>query len=209
MIEPGRRALSVRRQGEVLGLSRSGWCYTPRGESAANQALMRRLMRAMGLEAIYPKQRLSAGEEGHRRYAYLRKGLVIERPEIFNSDQRVQFTAEAFTGLLEGHGVGISMDGRGRCFDNMFVERLWRTVKYEEVYLRDYAEAAEAPEGLRRYFRFYNAERPHQSLGYRTPAEVYLGGGGGGSQEGGAARRPAAGTSVALRAPSVPAAGGS
>ncbi len=301
MIEPGHRALSVRRQCALLGLSRSGWYYEPRGEGAANQALMRRLdeaytrwpfygarrmtawlirsgaavnvkrvrrlMRVMGLEAIYPKKRVSAAGEGHRRYAYLLKDVVIERPdqvwcadltylrlrrgfgylvavmdwysryvvswgvsrsleaefclaaveealsvgrpEIFNSDQGVQFTAEAFTGLLEGRGVRISMDGRGRCFDNIFVERLWRTVKYEEVYLRDYADADEAREGLRRYFRLYNVERLHQSLGYRTPAEVYFSGGRGGSREDGVARRPAAGTSVALRAPFVPAAGGS
>ena len=300
MIEAGHAALSRRRQCGLLGVSRSGWYYRPRGESAANEALMRRideaytrwpfygvrrmtawlvrsgeaanvkrvrrLMRVMGLEAIYPKKRLSAGGAGHRRYAYLLQDLVIERPnqvwcaditylrlrrgfaylvavmdwhsryvlswglsrsleaefclaaaeealsvgrpEIFNSDQGVQFTAAAFTGLLEAQGVRISMDGRGRCFDNIFVERLWRTVKYEEVYLRDYADAAEALERLGAYFRFYNVERPHQSLGYRTPAEVYFAGGRGGSRRVGAATRPAAGTPVALRAPSVPAAGG-
>ena len=290
----------MRRQCGLLGLSRSGWYYSPREESAENQALMRRLdeaytrwpfygarrmtawlgrsgetvnvkrvrrlMRAMGLEAIYPKKRLSAAGEGHRRYGYLLKDVAIERPdqvwcaditylrlrrgfvylvavmdwhsryvlswglsgsleadfclrateealrvsrpEVFNSDQGVQFTAAAFTGLLEAQGVRISMDGRGRCFDNIFVERLWRTVKYEEVYLRDYADAEEARERLRGYFRFYNVERPHQSLGYRTPAEVYFAGGPGGSRRVGAATRPAAGTPVALRAPSVPAAGG-
>ena len=98
------------------------------------------------------------------------------RPQIFNSDQGVQFTSEAFTGVLEDHGVRISMDGRGRAFDNIFVERLWRSVKYEEVYLKDYAGVQDAKDSLRRYFEFYNNDRPHQSLRYRTPEDVYCAG---------------------------------
>ena len=99
----------------------------------------------------------------------LRKG----RPDIFNTDQGAQFTGEAFTGLLQQHGVRISMDGKGRYSDNLFVERLWRTVKYEEVYLKAYQDGRDARIGIGDYFRFYNTERPHQSLGYRTPAEVF------------------------------------
>ena len=99
----------------------------------------------------------------------IRKG----QPEIFNTDQGAQFTSEAFIGLLEQHGVRISMDGKGRYTDNLFIERLWRTVKYEEVYLKAYQDGRDARINLGNYFRFYNAERPHQSLGYRTPAEVY------------------------------------
>jgi putative transposase len=230
-----------------------------------NVKRVRRLMRLMGLEAIYPKKRLSLSGEGHKRYPYLLCGVEIvrpdqvwsadityvrlrggfvylvaildwysryvlawalsasldgafcvwaleealraARPEIFNTDQGVQFTSEAFTGVLEAQGVAISMDGRGRVFDNIFSERLWRTVKYEEVYLKDYADPGEARAGLGAYFRFYNEGRPHQALGYRTPAEVYYGRAGG---EGGrAAARPVAGTPVALRAPSVPATLGS
>jgi len=229
-----------------------------------NVKRVRRLMRKMGLEAIYPKKRLSVPGEGHRRHPYLLRDMVIDRPdqvwcaditylrlrrgflyltavmdwhsryvlswalsenlesgfclealeqalrkgapEIFNTDQGAQFTSEAFTGALEAQGVRISMDGRGRVFDNIFVERLWRTVKYEEVFLKDYADAAQAREGLRAYFRFYNQERPHQALEYRTPAEVY------GEREGGQRERAAravAGTPVALRAPFVPATVGS
>lgn len=94
-------------------------------------------------------------------------------PEIFNSDQGCQFTSRDFTGVLQAHGIRISMDGKGRAFDNIFVERLWRSVKYEEVYLKHYQTMKEAREGLAAYFRFYNTERPHQALGHRTPAEVY------------------------------------
>ena len=99
----------------------------------------------------------------------LRKG----RPDIFNTDQGAQFTGEAFTGLLQQHGVRISMDGKGRYSDNLFIERLWRTVKYEEVYLKAYQDGRDARTGISNYFRFYNTERPHQALGYRTPAEVF------------------------------------
>ena len=198
---------------------------------AVNPKRVRRLMRKMGLEAIYPKRRLSVKNPAHRVYPYLLRGLAISRPgqvwatdityirlrrgfaylvaildwfsryvvawdlslsleaefcvstldraletskpEIFNSDQGSQFTSEAFTKRLEAAGVSISMDGRGRVFDNIFVERLWRSVKYEEVYLKDYGDVLEARAGLTGYFRFYNEERLHQSLGYRTPAVVY------------------------------------
>ena len=107
--------------------------------------------------------------------AALEEALSKGRPEIFNTDQGSQFTSEAFTGLLEHHEVRISMDGKGRYLDNLFVERLWRTVKYEEVYLKDYADGREAKAGLDAYFRFYNTQRPHQALDYQTPAEVFTG----------------------------------
>ena len=196
-----------------------------------NEKRVRRLLRLMGLEAIYPKPRLSQPGQGHTIYPYLLRELRIERanqvwsadityirmarswsylvavmdwfsryvlawrlsrnlesdfcvvalaealrrgrPEIFNTDQGSQFTSDAFTGRLKQDGVRISMDGRGRALDNVFTERLWRSVKYEEVYLKDYQEFADAQQGLRRYFRHYNRERPHQALGYRTPAEVH------------------------------------
>ena len=95
------------------------------------------------------------------------------KPELFNSDQGSQFTSTAFTDVLKREGVAISMDGRGRALDNIFVERLWRNVKYEDVYLKGYASMAELTVGLAQYFAFYNAERPHQSLGYQTPDQVY------------------------------------
>jgi putative transposase len=198
-----------------------------------NRKRVQRLMRLMGLEAIYPKRRTSVPAAGHKIYPYLlrhvtvtrpnqvwstdityvplrcgflyltaildwhsryvlswrlsntldgdfclealEEALHIGRPEIFNSDQGSQFTSREFTGRLESARVAISMDGRGRALDNVFVERLWRTVKYEEVYLHDYATGAECQAGLTSYLRFYCEERLHQSLGYRTPAEVYWG----------------------------------
>jgi putative transposase len=103
----------------------------------------------------------------------LEAALARGRPEIFNSDQGAQFTSPSFTGRLLAAGVRISMDGRGRALDNVFVERLWRSVKYEEVYLQDYEGMRDAQRGLGRYFGFYNEERPHQALGYRTPEAVY------------------------------------
>ena len=102
------------------------------------------------------------------------KALLISQPEIFNSDQGSQFTSDEFTEKLDKVGIQISRDGRGRVFDNIFIERLWRTVKYEEVYIHSYDTVKEARESLDNYFRFYNGERFHQSLGYRTPQEVYL-----------------------------------
>ena len=103
----------------------------------------------------------------------LEEALKKGRPDIFNTDQGAQFTSEAFTGLLQQHEIRISMDGKGSYNDNLFIERLWRSVKYEEVYLKAYQDGREARIGLGNYFRFYNTERPHQSHGYRTPAEVF------------------------------------
>jgi len=232
-----------------------------------NPKRVRRLMRNLGLEAVYPKRRrnTSIANKQHKTYPYLLGQLTIDRvdqvwcadityvplhggfaylaavmdwysrcvlswelsntldadfcvealqralrsgrrPEIFNTDQGSQFTSEAFTGVLKDHGISISMDGQGRAFDNIMVERLWRTVKYEDVYIRDYATPAEARWGLRRYLDYYNHRRRHSSLGNRTPGRVYglakqegmgkLMTGGGWSV---AANRAAA--SVALRAP--------
>jgi len=230
-----------------------------RQKHAVNPKRIRRLMRLMGLEAIYAKPHLSAPGKAHKRYPYLLRNVVVDRsdhvwsaditylrlrggflylvavmdwhsryvlswklsrslendfcvkalkealargrPGIFNTDQGVQFTSEAFTSVLEERGVAISMDGRGRAFDNIFSERLWRTVKYEEVYLKDYADEEEARRELGRYFRFYNRERLHQSLDYHTPAEVYEGRTG--ETTGRSTTRTVAVTPVALRAPSV------
>jgi putative transposase len=120
--------------------------------------------------------RLSNTLDGAFCLDMLEEALARGRPGVFNTDQGVQFTAEAWTGRLEGAGVQVSMDGRGRCLDNVFVERLWRSVKYEDIYLRCYEAVPGLHGGLRRYFGFYNDERPHQALGYRTPAQVYRGG---------------------------------
>jgi putative transposase len=199
-----------------------------------NPKRIRRLMRLMGIEALYPKPNLSKPGNGHKIYPYLLRGVNINRPdqvwstdityirlnhgfiylvaimdwysryilsyefsttqdmdfclkalrealkvatpEIFNSDQGSQFTSNAFTGMLREAGVAISMDGRGRALDNVFVERLWRSVKYERVYLHDYETVQEAMRDIGKYFAYYNSERPHQSLGYQTPAEVYFNG---------------------------------
>ena len=199
---------------------------------AVNHKRVGRLLRQMGLEAIYPKPRLSQPAAGHVIYPDLLRGITVKRvnqvwsadityvrlaggcvylvavidwfsryvlswavsitmdvtfclealaqalrqsqPEIFNTDQGAQFTSPAFTDRLKHGGIRISMDGRGRALDNVFVERLWRSVKYEEVYLQDYQSVWDARQSLTRYFRFYNRERLHQALGYRTPAAVYL-----------------------------------
>jgi putative transposase len=199
---------------------------------AVNHKRVGRLLRQMGLEAIYPKPRLSQPAANHVIYPYLLRGITVNRvnqvwsadityirlasgfvylvavidwfsryvlswavsitmdvtfclealaqalrqsqPEIFNTDQGAQFTSPAFTERLKHSGIRISMDGRGRALDNVFVERLWRSVKYEEVYLQDYQSVWDARQSLTRYFRFYNWERLHQALGYRTPAAVYL-----------------------------------
>jgi putative transposase len=199
---------------------------------AVNRKRISRLMAVMGIEAVYPKPKLSQPGEGHQIYPYLLRGITVGRinqvwstdityirmaqgfvylvavmdwfsryvlswslsltmgidfcmealrsalrrgrPEIFNSDQGAQFTSEKFTAELAAKEIAISMDGRGRCMDNIFVERLWRSLKYEEVYLKDYESVTEARTGIERYFRFYNQERIHQSLGYRTPAAIYL-----------------------------------
>jgi putative transposase len=198
-----------------------------------NRKRVSRLMRLMGLAAIYPKPRLSWNGSDHKVYPYLLNGLTINapdqawctdityirlaqgfvylvaimdwhsryvlawelsttldkgfcldavrqalqisKPKIFNTDQGSQFTSTDFTGLLEKHDIKVSMDGRGRVYDNIFIERLWRSVKYEEVYLHDYATIAEARAHLAAYFHFYNEERLYETLGYRTPHEVYFG----------------------------------
>jgi putative transposase len=250
----------VRRQCELVGLGRSSFYYEPAQETPENLALMRqidelyldwpfmgsrqladqllvnrkrvqRLMRRMGIQAIYPKPRTTRRGRGHKIYPYLLRNLEVVRvnqvwasdityvplqsgfmyltvvldwysryvlswrlsntldgdfclqaleealphgpPEIFNTDQGSQYTATAFTERLEAAGVAISMDGQGRALDNVFVERLWRTVKYENIYLQDYALPRDLAAGLSRYWDFYCYRRKHQSLGKRTPAEVY------------------------------------
>lgn len=117
---------------------------------------------------------LSSSMESSFCVSALERALrLYPAPEIFNSDQGSQFTSEAFTDVLKEHNVKISMDGKGRCMDNIFVERLWRSVKYEETYLRDYETADELRKSLAKYFHFYNQERPHQTFGEATPLEVY------------------------------------
>lgn len=108
--------------------------------------------------------------------AALQQALQQGQPAIFNTDQGVQFTAQAFTGTLEQAEISVSMDGRGRALDNIFIERLWRSVKYEDIYIKDYASVPALEAGLLAYFNLYNTERPHQSLDYRTPAEVHFSG---------------------------------
>jgi putative transposase len=120
--------------------------------------------------------RLSNTLDGGFCLEALEEALSTGRPEIFNTDQGVQFTARAYTGRLEEAGVAVSMDGRGRALDNVFIERLWRSVKYEDIYIKLYDIVPELVTGLTAYFRFYDEERPHQSLDYRTPGEVYRAG---------------------------------
>ena len=120
--------------------------------------------------------RLSNTLDGSFCQSMLEESLTRGRPEIFNTDQGVQFTATAWTSRLESAGIRVSMDGVGRCFDNIFVERLWRSAKYEELYPKRHATVAELEAGLTAYFAFYNGVRPHQSLGYRTPTSVHEGG---------------------------------
>ena len=117
--------------------------------------------------------RLSNSLDGRFCLETLEEALRGGKPEIFNTDQGVQYTSRSFTGRLESAGVLVSMDGRGRALDNVFVVRLWRSLKYEEIYLKDYRSVAELESALTKWFRFYNHERLHQSLKYRTPAEVY------------------------------------
>ena len=160
-----------------------------------NRKRVRRLMQLIGLEAIYRRPNTSKPNPGHKVYPYLLRGLEINRvnqvwatdityipmarglskgrPQIFNTDQGSQFTSEAFTSMLLAQGVQVSMDGRGRCMDNVFVERLWRSIKYEEVYLKAYQNGTEARKGIGAYLAFYNQERPHQALGYRSPGQVF------------------------------------
>lgn len=259
---------SVRRQCELLGVSRSSVYYVPvepdaeelelmrrideihlefpfygsrsiarelRGKGyRANRKRVQRLMRVMGLESVAPKPNTSKPNEEHPVYPYLLRGVTISRPnqvwatdityiplargsaylvaimdwhsrrvlswrlsntldasfcvealqealsrfgqpEIFNSDQGSQFTATDFTDVLLAAGVKISMDGKGRCIDNVFVERLWRSLKYEDIYLKAYTNLVEARAGIERYFQFYNTRRSHQALGHQTPAAFYDG----------------------------------
>lgn len=265
-MDPTHPNISVSRQCELLGLSRSTYYYQAREMDNLNLKLMnlideqftrtpfygvprmtawlrrqgyqvnpkrvRRLMRLMGLEAIHPKRNLSKPSKEHKIYPYLLKGasiekpnqvwgadityirladgfiylvvmmdwfsryvlawelsntmdktfclealqkaLMISKPEIFNTDQGSQFTSLEFTSSLESSGIAVSMDDRGRVFDNIFVERLWRTVKYEEVYLHNYVTMKEARSRLETYFQFYNTERLHSALDYQTPYEVYF-----------------------------------
>lgn len=259
--------LSVSRQCELLGLTRSSVYYQPKATPPAELVLLRRLdelhlefpwmgsrslrdqlvamgfsvsrdrirrlMRKAGIRAVYRRPRTTIPAQGHKVYPYLLGGLVIDRPnqvwaadityipmargfvylvaimdwysrrvlsfrlsntmsadfcvealeealalygppEIFNTDQGSQFTGKPFIGVLEDAGIKISMDGKGRWLDNVFIERLWRSVKYEEVYLRAYDTVAEARAGLRKYFGFYNSRRTHQSLDRQTPDQVYF-----------------------------------
>jgi putative transposase len=260
--------VTVKRQAELLDLSRSSVYYTPRPVSQRDLGLMRRLdelhlmapfygarklaaqlrreghevgrrhvrtlMWRMGIEALYRRPRTSIPARQAAIYPYLLSGVAIERPnqvwtsditylpmahgfmylmaildvasrrvlafrlsntltadfcvealeealakfggpEIFNTDQGSQFTSEEWIEPLKAAGVAISMDGKGRWIDNIFIERLWRSVKYEEAYLHAYANGTEARTSLARYFRFYNAGRLHESLDYATPDEVYFG----------------------------------
>lgn len=119
--------------------------------------------------------RLSNTLDGHFCLEALDEALTLGTPDIFNTDQGAQFTAEAFTTRLQEAGIRVSMDGRGRALDNVFVERLWRSVKYEDIYIHDYATVQALEQGLGRYFPFYNHERPHQSLDYAVPVNVHYG----------------------------------
>lgn len=265
MIDPGHAHLSVVRQCQLLGLSRSSFYYRPQAASpldlplmhaidrlytrypfygvrriqkalrqeglAVNHKRVHRLMQRMGLQAIYPRRRGSAAGEAHRVYPYLLRDRVIDRPdqvwasditflplqggfvylvavmdwfsryvlawriantldkafclaaleealgqgrpEIFNTDQGTQFTSVDFTQRVERTGVRMSMDGRGRWMDNVFIERLWRSLKYEDIYLNAYETVAAVTQGVERYFDFYNRIRCHQALDYATPAQRY------------------------------------
>lgn len=270
MIEPNYKGLSIQKQCELLGKSRSWYYYCrevdinrlveensdkriisailndipqygyrkvsleaeKRGYNISEKRTYR-LMREMGIQAIYPKPRLSISTKEHRKYPYLLRGLEIKRPnqvwatdisyiklpggnvylvaildiysrkvlswnisntidvnfciyalkkamrrygkpEIFNSDQGSQFTSDQFIQILEAESVRISMDGKGRVFDNIFIERLWRTVKYENIYLWNYETIRELREGLIKYFHFYNTKRFHQSLDYNRPDDIYF-----------------------------------
>jgi putative transposase len=129
--------------------------------------------------------RLSNTLEGRFCLEALEEALTLGKPEIFNTDQGSQFTSREYTGRLEEAGIAVSRDGRGRALDNVFVERLWSSVKYEDIYIKDYGQVNELESGLTAYFRFYDEDRPHQSLDYRTPGEVHRGGIQGGLSGGG------------------------
>ncbi len=129
--------------------------------------------------------RLSNTLEGRFCLEALEEALTLGRPEIFNTDQGSQFTSREYAGRLEEAGIAVSRDGRGRALDNVFVERLWRSVKYEDIYIKDYGQVNELESGLTAYFRFYDEDRPHQALDYRTPGEVHRAGIQGGLNGGG------------------------
>lgn len=206
------------------------WLHRNHGIEA-NRKRVQRLMRTMGLEAIYPKKSSSQPDKSHKIFPYLLRNVTVNRvnqvwstdityvplrrgfmylvavmdwysryvlswrlsnsldiefcldalddaleqgtPEIFNTDQGAQFTSQEFTNRILKRGIAVSMDGRGRALDNAFIERLWRTVKYEEIYLKEHANVDELRNGLGEYFKFYAKQRPHQGLDYRTPHEVY------------------------------------
>jgi putative transposase len=265
LVDPEHPGLSIQRQCELLGISRSCYYHNPKGESAENLLYMRlideqyldtpfygvermwaylrslkyevnikrirRLMLKMGIQAIYPKPNLSKKAQDHEIYPYLLRGLKIDRvnlvwssdityipmkhgymylvavmdwysrrvlswrlsntldtafciealqaalthgkPAIFNTDQGSQFTSKRFTGVLKQEGIRISMDSKGRALDNVFIERLWRSLKYEDIYLRDYESGKELHDGMTAYFSFYNGKRLHSSLGWMTPDDKY------------------------------------
>lgn len=268
MIDPGHPVLSIKRQCELIGLSRSSYYRQPTPERKENLELMKvideiyirfpffgsrkirdslnrrdyevnrkriqRLMRLMGLASVAPVKKTTLPNRTHKTFPYLLNNLDINRanqvwcsdityirlahgfvyltvvmdwysrhvlswelsttmddsfcvsaleralrrygrPEIFNTDQGSQYTGSAFTGTLKDHGIRISMDGKGRAMDNIMVERLWRSLKYEDIYLKDYETVRELIDGLRMYFDFYNHERPHQRFGTYTPGEIYRG----------------------------------
>jgi putative transposase len=267
MIEPENKNISIRRQCELIGISRSSYYYNPdeieseenefymslidqkylkrpfygsrrmtdylcRSGYPVNRKRVSRIMGVMGIHAIYPRPRTSQKGKDQKIYPYLLRGVSIDqvnkvwaadityipmrkgfmylvaimdwhsrfvlswelsntldsefcvyalknalmfgKPDIFNTDQGSQFTSNDFTGHLLSAGIQISMDGHGRAMDNIFVERLWRTLKYEDIYIKDYETGKKLRKGLHQYFDFYNYERPHQSLGNKTPAMVYF-----------------------------------
>ena len=267
-IEPNNEQLSITKQCELLGISRSGYYYEPRPASlelldlmnlvdetytkypffgtrkmssyltrngcAVGRKQIKTIYEKLGLEAKYPKPKLSNGNKEHKIYPYLLRDVAIVKRdqvwstdityirlsggyvyltaiidwfsrfvlrwnlsisleadfciealkaalisgccETFNTDQGAQFTSKEFTGVLLDHGIKISMDGKGRSLDNVFVERLWRSLKYECIYLLSLGSVKEAKNAIDEYFNFYNNERPHQSLGGCTPAEIYFAG---------------------------------
>ena len=137
-----------------------------------NRTRVQRLMRKMGLQSIAPKPNTSSDF----CVSSLKQALrLYDHPEIFNTDQGSQYTGSDFTGVLKDHQITISMDGKGRAMDNIFIERLWRSVKYEEIYANEYQSVKDLRLALKRYFHFYNYERPHQSFDGQMPAEVYHG----------------------------------
>ena len=266
MVDPEHPELSIQRQCELLGVSRSSYYYQPQEISTEELTLLRlmdeqymktpfygsrkytvflrslgyhinrkrviRLMNKLGIQAIYPKKRTTVPNPNHQVYPYLLRGLAVEqanqvwctditylpvgkghfylvaimdwfsrkvlswrisntmdvyfcksaleeallnysKPDIFNSDQGSQFTSKEFTECLKEAKIKISMDGRGRCYDNIFIERLWRSLKYELIYLDSFRDGKHLTESVKKWFNWYNNERPHQTLEYRTPEQVY------------------------------------